>query len=287
MPHATLDTITDLAATRWRERSNDPRTAQLMESLVRHLHAFARENELTPAEWYEATEWLSRTGQISDEKRKEFILLSDVTGLSMLLELMHDDKPGEATQNTLLGPFYIADSPLIGYGDRLPGVQDADGTPLIISGRVRTLAGEPIADALVDVWQNDATGTYEAQMDPGCDPHYRARIRTREDGSYMFRTVVPVDYSIPTDGPVGQLIGRTSISDVRPAHIHFKIEAEGHPTLVTHVFDGRSTCLDTDPVFGTREGLLLDFIEQTAGKAPNGDEIDRPYRTVDLDFTLT
>ncbi|MGX7894901.1 dioxygenase family protein [Tsuneonella sp. HG222] len=286
MDHATLDSITDIAAHRWKTRSTDPRTAQLMESLVRHLHAFARENELTLGEWFEATEWMSRTGRISDAKRKEFILASDVLGLSMLLELMHDGKPGGATQNSLLGPFYIEDSPLIGYGERLPGIADGDGEPLIVSGTVSDLAGNPLAGALIDVWQNDAEGTYEAQLERCEAPYHRAKIRTRDDGSYMFRTVVPVDYSIPTDGPVGQLIGRTTISDVRPAHIHFKVEADGHAPLVTHVFDGRSKSLATDPVFGTRDGLLLDFAECPAGTAPNGDAIDRPFRAVALDFRL-
>jgi hydroxyquinol 1,2-dioxygenase len=286
MAYATLDNITQKAAARWREQSHDPRTAQLMSSLVEHLHAFARENQLTMEEWFEATEWLSRTGQISDDKRKEFILLSDVLGLSMMLELMHDDKPEAATQNTLLGPFYIPGSPEIPYGGRLPGLGDDDGTPLIVSGTVRGLDGQPIAGAVVDIWQNDHNGIYEAQMDPGVPPHCRGIQKSRADGSYMFRTIVPVDYSIPTDGPVGQLVGQTEISPIRPAHIHFKIEAEGHPPLVMHIFDRTSARLESDPVFGARDGLLLDFVEQPAGTAPNGDAIDRPYKVTQLDLTL-
>ena len=286
MAYATLDSITQLAATRWREQSNDPRMAQLMSSLVEHLHAFARENKLTIEEWFEATEWLSRTGQISNDKRKEFILLSDVLGLSMMLELLHDTKPEAATQNTLLGPFYIPGSPEIPFGGRLPGLADADGTPLVISGTVRGLDGEPIADAVIDIWQNDHNGIYEAQMDPDVPPHCRGIQHSRKDGSYMLRTIVPVDYSIPTDGPVGDLVGRTAISAIRPAHIHFEIEAEGHPPLVMHVFDRQSQRLESDPVFGAREGLLLDFVEHPAGTAPNGDTIDRHYRVARLDLTL-
>lgn len=286
MTYASLDNITDLAATRWQQAATDARTAQLVGSLIRHLHAFAVENNLSMPEWFEATEWLSRTGQISNDKRKEFILLSDVLGLSMLLELMHDSKPDLATQSTLLGPFYIPGSPEIGFGERLPGVKDADGIPLIVTGTIRSVDGAPVAGATIDVWQNDPEGIYEAQMQHCPDPYCRAITHSREDGSYMFRAVVPVDYSIPTDGPVGQLLGRTTISAIRPAHIHFKIDAKGHPPLITHVFDRTSVSLDSDPVFGTREGLLVDLVEQQAGPSPNGEIIDRPYRVLNLDFSL-
>jgi hydroxyquinol 1,2-dioxygenase len=286
MSYANLQNITELSASRWQDLSKDPRTAQLMSSLVRHLHEFARENKLTMEEWFETTEWLSRTGQITNDTRKEFILLSDVLGLSMMLELLHDSKPSEATQNTLLGPFYIPGSAAIPYGARLPGIGDDDGTPLILSGTVRGLDGEPIAGAVIDVWQNDHNGIYEAQMPAGSPVLCRAVQHSRADGSYMFRTVMPVDYSIPTDGPVGELFAKTYISDVRPAHIHFKVGAEGHPTLVTHIFDRQSTRLESDPVFGARDGLLVDFIEHPAGTAPNGDVIDRPYRVATLDFAL-
>lgn len=286
MTYASLENISDLAASRWEQAAQDPRTAQLLGSLIRHLHAFAAENDLTMPEWFEATEWLARAGQISNDKRKEFILLSDVLGLSMLLELMHDSKPDAATQSTLLGPFYIPHSPEIGYGEPLPGVTDAVGIPLIVTGIVRSLDGTPVAGATIDVWQNDPDGIYEAQMPHCSDPYYRAITRSRDDGSYMFRAVVPVDYAIPTDGPVGQLLALTTISPVRPAHIHFKVEADGYPPLITHVFDRTSVSLGTDPVFGTREGLLVDLIEHPAGELPNGETTDQPWRVLNLDFAL-
>ena len=286
MSYATLDSITQTAASRWRDKAGNPRLAQLMGSLVEHLHDFARENELTIEEWFEATEWLSRTGQISNDKRKEFILLSDVLGLSMMLELLHDAKPAEATQNTLLGPFYIAGSPEVPYGGRLPGIADDDGIPLIVMGTVRDLGGQPIAGAMIDIWQNDCEGIYEAQIPETVPPHCRGIQYSRADGEYMFRTVMPVDYSIPTDGPVGELFKQTELSPVRPAHIHFKIVAAGHPPLVMHIFDRQSSRLERDPVFGAREGLLVDFVDHPAGKAPNGDNIDRPWRVAKLDLTL-
>ncbi len=140
--------------------------------------------------------------------------------------------------------------------------------------------------ATIDVWQNDPGGTYEAQMADCPEPYFRAITRSRKDGTYMFRAVVPVDYSLPLDGPVGQLLGQTTISAIRPAHIHFKVEADGHSTLITHVFDRTSVCLGSDPVFGTREGLLVDLVDQQAGVSPGGETIDRPYRLLNLDFSL-
>ena len=286
MTFATDETITELAAERWRDGARDPRTGQLMGSLIEHLHAFARENQLTMEEWFQATEWLARAGQITNEKRKEFILLSDVLGLSMLLELMYDAKPEEATQSTLLGPFFVPGSPEIADGGRLPAVNDEDGTPLIVMGQVRTVEGEPITDAAIDVWQTDDKGIYEAQLPPGSEFRHRGVVRPKEDGSYMFRTVVPVDYPVPTDGPVGELLRLTTISDIRPSHIHFKVEAPGHEPLVTHVFDKSSPYLENDVVFGTREGLLMDLVEHPAGEAPNGETIDRPFKVMNLDLVL-
>lgn len=286
MQFATSDSITTLAESRWGALAKDPRTAELMQALIRHLHAFARETRLTHAEWFAATEWLARAGQITNDKRKEFILLSDVLGLSMVLELMHDDRPGEATQSTLLGPFFVPGSPEIAFGGRLPGVADADGTPLIVMGQVRDCAGNPLADTLIDTWQTDQSGVYEAQLGDETGFHYRGLLRSGADGRYMFRTVVPVDYPIPVDGPVGDLLSLTTISEFRPAHLHFRVEAPGHAPLVTHVFDRTSPYLVSDVVFGTREGLLVDFTDHEAGQAPNGDLINRPYKVLQLDLVV-
>ncbi len=284
---ATKSNITEVAAGRWRGSAKDQRTSQLIGSLVEHLHAFARENQLTMEEWFCATDWLARAGQISNDKRKEFILLSDVLGLSMLLELSHGEKPDGATQSTLLGPFFAPGSPEIAYGGRLPGVHDDDGVPLFVSGQVRTVSGRPIPDAVIDTWQTDHEGLYEAQLPTAKDFRHRGLIRARGDGRYMFRTVAPVDYPIPTDGPVGELLRLTSISCIRPAHIHFKLEVEGHAPLITHVFDRKSRYLTSDPVYGTRDSLVVDLVERPAGTAPNGEIVNRPFKVLELDLVVS
>ncbi|GAA0269197.1 dioxygenase [Alteraurantiacibacter aestuarii] len=285
MPFATVDTITDIAAERWEKGARDPRLGQLMASLIRHLHAFARENELTEGEWFEATEFLSRVGQMSNDKRKEFILLSDTLGLSMLVTLMNNQVGDAATKPTLLGPFYIPDSPEIPFGERLPGIADEDGAPLFVQGRVSDQDGRPLAGAVLDVWQNDQEGIYEAQL-IGSDARHRGLVATRADGSYLFRTVAPVDYAIPVDGPVGDLIARTTISEFRPAHIHFIVRADGCKPLTTHVFDSTSPKIESDVVFGTRPELVVDLVDHPAGTAPNGEAVDRPFKVLTLDFVL-
>ena len=286
MDFASLETITDQAAERWRTHARDERLGTLMSSLVRYLHAFARENRLTEAEWCQATEFLTRVGQISNDKRKEFILLSDVLGLSMLVLLLNDRTPQAASQPTLLGPFYIPNSPMIPFGGTLPGIAPDDGTPLFISGRVTGVDDAPIKGALLDVWQTDHDGVYEAQL-IGDDERHRGLTRTDADGRFLFRTVEPVDYPVPTDGPVGQLLAETTISEYRPAHIHFKVTADRYAPLVTHLFDKRSSKLDRDVVFGARAELLIEYAHRGPGQAPNGEMIDRPFSVLDHHFRLS
>ncbi len=285
MPFATLDTITDIAADRWKDGARDPRLGEVMSALIRHLHDFAREVKLTEREWFEATEFLSRVGQMSNDKRKEFILLSDTLGLSMLVMLMNNEVCDGATKPTLLGPFYIPDSPAVPHGGRLPSIADGDGVPLFVSGRITNDRGEALAGATLDVWQTDQDGIYEAQLLDSEERH-RGIVTTRDDGTYLFRTVAPVDYAVPTDGPVGELVGRTTISEFRPAHVHFIVRGEGCRPLTTHVFDRKSQRIEGDVVFGTRPELIVDLAEHPAGTAPNGDVVDRPFKTLELDFVL-
>ena len=208
MQLVTEDNVTGLAEERW-ATAHDPRLAEIMTALVRHLHEFAREVRLTEAEWMAAIGWLNRTGQISDEKRQEFILASDVLGLSMLVVQMNHRFDAAATPATVLGPFHIEGSPELGYGaDMSEGVP---GTPLYISGTVRDLDGKPIAGAVLVVWQADPEGAYEAQLEVD-EARLRAKYAAREDGTYCLRTVGPKGYAIPMDGPVGDLISRTAIS---------------------------------------------------------------------------
>ncbi|MFD6097671.1 dioxygenase [Nocardiopsis flavescens] len=284
MPHATEDNITDLARQRWATAA-EPRLAELMTALVDHLHAFAREVRLTEAEWARAVRWLADTGRISDDKREEFILASDVLGLSMLVVQMNHRFDAGATPATVLGPFHIDGSPPAPYGwDMAAGI---DGTPLFVHGTVRDLAtGEPVPDAVLDVWQADGEGVYEAQLPEVEEARLRAKYRARPDGRYCLRTVVPLGYTIPMDGPVGELVSRTAISHFRPAHIHFLIEEAGYERLVTHIFEEGTRHLDEDVVFGTKEELVVPFTRHASGTAPDGTRVDGPFATAEFDFTL-
>ena len=278
----TEDNITELAEQRW-GTARDPRTAEVLSSMVRHLHAFARDVRLTEDEWMSAIAWLTRTGQMSDEKRQELILASDVLGLSMLVVQMNHRFDERATPATVLGPFFIEGSPEVEHGgDISDGV---DGEPLVVHGTVRDLDGQPVAGAVLDVWQADAEGAYEAQLDVD-EARLRGTFRSREDGTYCVRTIAPKGYTIPMDGPVGELIGRTEISEYRPAHVHFMVKAAGFEPLITHLFEHGAPYLDTDVVFGTKQQLVVRFDRHDAGATPAGVELDRPWLEARYDFVL-
>ena len=282
MQLVTEDNITDLAVERW-GTAKDPRVAEILTSLVRHLHGFAREVRLTEAEWMAAVQWLNRTGQISDEKRQEFILASDVLGLSMLVVQMNHRLAPEATPNTVLGPFHIEGSPPMPFGaDMSDGVA---GTPLFVHGTVRDLSDAPVGGAVLDVWQADGDGMYEAQLEVA-EARLRAKYAARDDGSYCVRTVAPLGYAIPMDGPVGELIGATEISHFRPAHVHFLIDVPGYEPLVTHLFREGAEYLDRDVVFGTKEELVVPFEQREPGPTPDGGAIDVPWLSAEYDFVL-
>ncbi|HWI87287.1 MAG TPA: dioxygenase [Sphingomonas sp.] len=282
MEFATEENITAQAEERW-ATVHDPRLRQFMTAAVRHAHAFVREVEPTHEEWLAATEYLAAVGRISDAKRKEFILLSDVLGISMLVVMINGRKPAGATPDTVLGPFHIEDSPTLVAGadlsDGLPG------EPVFISGRVRDLDGRPLPDVLLDIWQADSDGVYEAQI-PDSDARLRALQRTDADGRYAFWTIAPKGYAIPMDGPVGTLIERTDIAYFRPSHIHFLLSAPGYQTIITHLFREGAEYIDRDVVFGTRRELVVPFVEHNPGKAPDGTTVRTPFLTVEYDFVL-
>jgi hydroxyquinol 1,2-dioxygenase len=279
----TEDTITELAAQRW-ATAHDPRTAQVLAALVRHLHAFAREVRLTEPEWMAAMRWLTETGQISTAKREEFILASDVLGLSMLVVQMNHAFDAKATPATVLGPFHIEGSPEKEFGgdmsDGLPG------TPLYITGVVRDLDGSPVTGAVLDVWQADAEGAYESQLPDVDEARLRAKYTSRADGSYCLKTIAPKGYSIPMDGPVGALIRDTGISHFRPAHVHFLINAAGYEPLITHLFQEGAEYLDSDVVFGTKQELVVAFEPRDPGPTPDGGESAQPWLEARYDFVL-
>ncbi len=274
--------ITALAAERW-AGARDARLSEVMQALVRHLHAMAREVRLTESEWKTAMSWLARTGQISDAKRAEFILASDVLGLSMLVvEMNHRRDPG-ATPPTVLGPFHVAGSPQLEYGANM--AEGSSGTPLYITGVIRDLHDQPVGGAVLDVWQADAHGIYEGQLPDG-DARLRAKYTSQPGGGYCVRTIAPRGYSIPMDGPVGELISRAGISRHRPAHVHFLITAPGYEPLITHLFEAGAPYLDADAVYGTKAELVVEFEHRPAGPTPDGRTSDEPWLLATYDFVL-
>ncbi len=277
-----LTDLTDLAVRRW-ATARDPRLAEIMTALVRHLHELAVEVRLTEAEWMAAIQWLTDTGQFSDDKRQEFILASDVLGLSMLVVALNHRFDAAATPATVLGPFHIDGSPDLEFGDDMS--DGVAGTPLYVTGTVRDLDGKPVAGAVLDVWQADTDGAYEAQLDVD-EARLRARYTAREDGSYCVRTIAPRGYSIPMDGPVGDLVGRTEISHFRPAHVHFLIDVPGYEPLITHLFQEGAQYLDSDVVFGTRPELVVPFVPNGPGPTPDGRACDVAWLSARYDFVL-
>jgi len=237
--------------------TTEGRFTTVMTSLVRHLHAFASEVELTEEEWFAGIDFLTRAGHITDDKRQEFILLSDVLGLSMLVVGINNRRPPEATESTVFGPFFVAGSPAFENGDDL--ANGAPGEPCDVSGRVVDVEGKPVPGALIEVWQADEDGFYDVQYADLQQPRGRGHLRSDADGRFWFQTVKPEAYPIPDDGPVGDLLRAGGRGPMRPAHIHFKIDAEGYQTLITHVFAEGDEYLDSDAVFGVRENLIGDF----------------------------
>ncbi len=262
MRNLNQDTITQAVIARLAE-TPDARLKEVMTSLVQHLHAFAREVKLTEEEWFAGIEFLTATGQKCDDKRQEFILLSDTLGLSMLTVAMNNDKPQGCTEATVFGPFHVEGAPHYAHGDDV--ANGAAGEPCIVRGRVLGLDGRPVAGARVEVWQADAEGNYDVQYE-GLGKHQaRGVFRADEDGRFHFRTIVAEAYPIPVDGPVGAMLRATKRHPWRPAHLHFMIKAPGYERLITHVFRNGDQYLDSDAVFGVRQSLVADWTRQPDG----------------------
>lgn len=266
------------------ERCESERLKEVMQALVRHLHAFLREVKLTEEEWFEAIQFLTRTGQISSENRQEFILLSDTLGASMQVIGINNRKPEGATEATVFGPFYVENSPLYDNGDDISN--GAPGEPCFVAGHVRSMNGEPIANALLEVWQADDEGLYDVQREGLGEAQGRGQLHTDEDGRFHFRTVKPEPYPIPYDGPVGDMLKATNRSPMRPAHIHFRIRASGYETLTTHVFAAGDRYIDSDAVFGVKDSLVKNVESHKPGVAPDGTAMEVPFHTLRYDFVL-
>lgn len=235
-----------------------PRLRQVMTSLVRHLHAFVKDVEPTQAEWQGAIDFLTRAGQMCSDERQEFILLSDVLGVSMLVDAINNRRPPGATENTVLGPFHVAGAPERGMGDSI--TLDGKGETCLYTGRVTDLDGTPVAGARIDVWSDNSDGFYSVQQ-PGVQDKWNNRgvFVTGADGKYEFVGIRPVSYPIPDDGPVGKLLRLLGRHPFRPAHMHFMVTAPGHQPVVTHTFVGDDPWIDSDAVFGVKATLVAPF----------------------------
>ena len=259
--------------------TTDPRFKEIMTVLIHHLHAAVKEIEPTQEEWFQAIQFLTETGHMCDDWRQEFILLSDVLGVSMLVDAINNRKPSGASESTVLGPFHVANAPELALGSNI--CLDQKGEPMLVKGRVLDTDGAPIANAKVDVWQANDEGFYDVQQ-KGHQPDFNLRgvFRTDDQGRYWFNAVRPKFYPIPDDGPVGKMLARMGRHPFRPAHLHYIIEADGFETLTTHTFDPDDPCIHSDAVFGVKESLIAQYKDTTP------DSSYQKQWEVEFDFVL-
>ncbi|MFJ5263359.1 dioxygenase [Streptomyces sp. NPDC088387] len=263
--------------------STTDRFGRLMASLVRHLHAFARDVRLTEAEWEAAIRFLTDTGAICADKRQEFILLSDVLGLSMLTIGINSPPDRAVTESTVFGPFFVDGSPHISLGGTMSA--GAAGRPCFVGGRITDEEGVPVAGARVEVWEADDDGLYDVQYEDDVT-QARGHLFSDEKGGYRFWSIVPSPYPIPDDGPVGRLLRAANRSPMRPAHIHFMVSAPGFRTLITHIFVAGGPHLESDAVFAVKPGLIVEFAQQPPGRAPDTDVMATTWYRAEFDITL-
>jgi len=277
----TTEVLARFAAT------SDPRLREIMLSLISHLHAFVKEVKLTEAEWFQAIEILTEAGKMCSDKRQEFILFSDTLGVSMVVDLLDHRKPDGATESTVFGPFHRLGAPDLPMGGNIAH-RDRTGTPALVGGRVLDLDGKPVANALLDVWQTQSNGLYDSQDEHPDQLHMRGRFRSDAEGRYLIRTVLPVNYPIPSDGPVGRMLKATGRHPWRPAHIHFVVSADGYEPVTTHIFDRTDPYLQSDAVFAVKESLISDFVKhEKPDAAASRLGITGPFYTAEFDFRLT
>jgi protocatechuate 3,4-dioxygenase beta subunit len=265
--------------------TTEPRLAEVVSAITRHLHAAVKEIEPTQDEWLTAIKFLTETGHKSDDWRQEFILLSDIFGVSMLVDAINNRKPSGASESTVLGPFHVANAPELSMGANI--CLDGKGHPMLIKGRILNTQGSPIEGTKIDVWQTNDDGFYDVQQ-KGIQPDFNLRgvFRTGSDGIYNFWGAKPLFYPIPDDGPVGKLLGSLGRHPYRPAHLHYILEANGYETLITHIFDPDDKYINSDAVFGVKESLLakFDLIEDPERIA--SEDTDGPFYEVIHDFVL-
>ncbi|CAM2150945.1 6-chlorohydroxyquinol 1,2-dioxygenase [Pararobbsia alpina] len=283
MQNVNEDTITEIVLSRHAD-SGDERLKQIVTSLVKHLHSFARDVNLTEEEWFKGIQFLTDVGHITDDKRQEFILLSDTLGLSMLVTALNNRKPKGCTEATVFGPFFVEGAPEYENGDDV--ANGAKGEPCFVSGKVTGTHGEPVGNAHIEVWQADSDGFYDVQHAELAQSQARGSLRSRADGTFHFKSITAESYPIPHDGPVGRMLKALGRHPWRPAHLHFMIEAPGYERLITHVFRAGDQYLNSDAVFGVRSSLIADWQQHPAGRAPDGSDCPTTFSTLDFTFVL-
>lgn len=267
--------------------AKDERTQTLFVELVRHLHDLAREVRLTGDEWFTAVDFLERVGQISGPTRQEVVLLSDILGLSVLVDQINHANAGSTTDSTLLGPFYVEGRPRVDNGSDISG--GVSGVPLFFSGTVRDTDGKPISGVHVDTWHSDSKGFYDVQQKEKLHNQsaMRALLTTDDNGRFWYRSIVPRYYPVPTDGPCGEILRAAGRSPMRPEHIHFWFRAEGYQPLITMLFRAGDPYLESDAVFGAKRSLVAEFVEHPADEtAPDGTVMSEPFQALEWTFTL-
>jgi hydroxyquinol 1,2-dioxygenase len=279
MRQFTEDNLTDEVVARFRKGARDARFKQVMTSLVKHLHAFAKDVQLTEEEWFEAIKFLTAVGQKCDGKRQEFILLSDVLGLSMMtVAINHKTDPG-ATEATVLGPFFAHGAKEFGYGGDLREGATMKGEDVWVSGKVTSVDGKPIPGAALDILQAKADGIYDLQTEGEFE--LRGRVKANAKGEYAFKSYKPKFYSIPMDGPVGDLVRAVGDNHMRPAHMHAIVSAPGYQQVITHVFVEGDPYLDGDAVFAVKDSLVAKYTKLGAAEAK---KLGLPEKSLRLDF---
>jgi hydroxyquinol 1,2-dioxygenase len=268
------------------EATPDSRLKFILEQAVTSLHDLVRRTSLTFEEWERAIDFLTRTGQTCTPLRQEFILLSDVLGVSMLVDAVNHREREGATQTTVLGPFYVGEHKPTPNGSDIS--QGIAGEPMFVRSRVTDLAGQPLAGAEIDVWHADDDGFYDSQKRSyeTQGPSLRARFVADADGRFSFRTILPCSYPIPTDGPVGELISATKRHPMRPAHVHFLVKAQGFEPLVTHVFIEGDEYLGSDAVFGVKDELVARVERHDKPVMPDGTPGSGPWHLMTYDFQM-
>jgi len=285
MKDFTLDNLTEAVIDAYTANADSPRMAEILTCLIKHLHSFAKDVELTEQEWFEGIQFLTATGKMCDDKRQEFILLSDTLGLSMVVDAINHPKGGEGTESTVLGPFYVDGAPEVESGSNIIK-RDIGGEKVLVTGTVTDADGKPLSGATLDVWQTANNQLYDVQDPDAPEWNLRAKIKARDSGDFSFVSEKPTSYPVPTDGPVGQLLDAGGRHAFRPAHLHFIVAAPGHETVTTHIFVEGDPYLDSDAVFATKADLVATFESCDDAELGSAHGLATPFTRVNYNFGL-